>query len=362
MAGSSGTPTQGNTGSNVFAVPTQMQNQQMGTLLSTTPQTTTPTTQPSTLPNQQQNTSDITNMLAGGKGGGMMKPQQTAMGTPIIYGNTYLPQSQTVANTPVPAVDTNTNYGNYDGGFADGTMSVPGYAYGTKSVAGYARGTMGVDEDDPWNWTQAQQVAPLAATIKPSEAVIPQAVPDPTEQYLGQQATAIGTNAAAKGIDAAYKAYNAPLTTNAITSMGTTASNAPVALTNVGAMTAPAASAMPTAVGAMTAPISASLAPASGLGFSTGAGGAATGLVAPASSVIPTVIGAGGTAAPLGSALAGLSTGAAVAPVATTAGAAATPIGLAGAGAMGGEAMLAALGPVGMVIGGALLAKKLGII
>jgi hypothetical protein len=341
MAGTSGTPTQGNPGSNVFTVPTQMQNQQMGTLLSTTPQTTTPTTQTSTLPNQQQNTSDIANVLAGGKGGGMMKPQQTAMGTPIIYGNTYLPQSQTVANTPA-LVNTNSGY-NDAGGFEDGTMSVPGYAYGTESVAGYARGTKNVDEDDPWNWTEAQQVAPSAALIKPSEAVIPQAVPDETEQYLGQQATAMGTNAAAKGIDAAYKAYNAPLTTNAITSMGTTASGAPVALTNAGALASPAS----TGMYALNAPAS--------------IGGAVQGVAPVASSVLPTVASAGGTAAPLGSALAGLSTGAAVAPVATTVGTAATPIGLAGAGAMGGEAMLAAMGPVGMVIGGALLAKKLGI-
>ena len=345
MAGELGTPTQGNTGANVFAVPTQAQNQTTGTPTQNAMQTGPTTNQTSSLNNLIQNQN-----VAGGKGGGMMQPQKTAMGTPITYGNTYLPQSQTVANTPAPVVDTNINYGSYDGGggggdggFADGTTSVPGYAYGSTSVAGYAQGTMGADEDDPWNWTKKEQVAPLAASIKPSEAVIPQAVPDATEQYLGQQATAMGTNAAAKGIDAAYKAYNAPLTTNAISTMGTTASGAPVALTNAGALSAPAS----TSLYALNAPAT--------------IGGAVQGVAPTASSLIPTVVGAGEVAAPLGSTLAGLSTGAAVAPVATTAGTAATTTSLGTAGLAGGEAALAAMGPVGMVIGGALLAKKLGI-
>jgi len=34
----------------------------------------------------------------GGKGGG--QPTQTAMGTPIVYGKTYLPQSDMVQNMP----------------------------------------------------------------------------------------------------------------------------------------------------------------------------------------------------------------------------------------------------------------------
>jgi hypothetical protein len=346
MAGASGTPTQGNTGSNVFAVPTQMQNQQMGTLLNANPQTTTPITQTATSVNQQQNTNDINNVLAGGKGGGAMQPQKTAMGTPIIYGNTYLPQNQTVANTPAPVVDTNINYGNYDGGggggdggFANGTMSVPGYAYGTASVAGYARGTMGVD-DDPWSWTNQQTVAPLSVDIKPSQEQAAPRVADPTQQQLSAMALTKGVDATEKGITAALKSYGTPSSVGAI---GT-----PSALTNVGAM---------------ATPLSASAAPVGGLGmnFAT-VGGAGTGLTAPVTtSLIPTVVGAGGTAAPLGSTLAGLSTGAAVAPVATTAGTAATTTALGTAAGVGGEAALAALGPVGMVIGGALLAKKLGI-
>jgi len=282
---------------------------------------------------------------SGGKGGGAgaMQPQASGLGAPSSYGSD-LPQP---SSTPSMGMGGTSNQMNSGMALANGTMSVPGYAYGSTSVAGYAQGTMGA-EDDPWNWTKKEQVAPLAASIKPAEIVVPQAMPDQTEQYLGQQATAMGTNAAAKGIDAAYKAYNAPLTTNAITSMGTTASGAPVALTNAGALSAPASSSMY----ALNAP--------------TTIGGSVQGVSPVASSVLPTVVGAGEVAAPLGSSLAGLSTGVAAAEgtALATGGAAATGATTAGMGAaagLGGEAALAAMGPVGMVIGGALLAKKLGI-
>jgi hypothetical protein len=202
-------------------------------------------------------------------------------------------------------------------------MSVPRYAYGSTSVSGYAQGTMSAEEDDPWNWTKKEQVAPLSASIKPSEAVIPQAVPDQTERYLSNQATSMGTNAAAKGINAAYKAYNAPLTSNAVGTMGTTASGAPVALTNAGALASPAS----TSLYALNAPAT--------------IGGAVQGV---------------GTAsvAPIGASI-----GAAL-PAAAAEGAGIAAAGSSAAMA-GSEAALAAMGPVGMVIGGALLAKKLGI-
>jgi len=352
MAGEAGTPTQGNAGSNVFSVPTQMQNQQMGTLLGGNNSQTNNVANLNQATNQtpsQGGFGDLSglnsfasfNPQAGGKGGGMMKPQQTAMGTPIIYGNTYLPQSQTVANTPAPVAET--SYGNYEGGggggFADGAMSVPGYAYGTDSVAGYARGTMDVD-DDPWSWTNQQEVAPLSVNIKPSNEQAMARMPDKTEQQLGGLAMSKGIDAATNGINTAYKAYGAPLTTNAVRTMGTTASGAPVALAPV----APASGSMLT--------LSAPAVTTAGYG------------VPASSAILPTVVGAGEVAAPLGSSLAGLSTGVAAAEgtaLATGGAAAATPLGLGAAAGMGGEAALAAMGPVGMVIGGALLAKKLGI-
>jgi hypothetical protein len=271
--------------------------------------------------------------MGGGKGAGPMQPQKTAMGTPIVYGNVYSNSNQPF--NPQPNVPSTTNPSVTEKPYdvlqdpqfyaaADGTTSVPAYAYGTTSVSRYARGT--VDVEDPWDWSKSQPMTvPMAATIKPSEAVIPQAVPDKTEQFLGQQAMGIGTNAVSKGIDAAYKAYNAPMTTQAIGSMGTTASGAPVALTNMGASAA-------------AAPASSSLyalsAPAS-------IGGAGTGIVAP---------------------LAAATEGAALASAgATAAGTGAATGAASGAALAGGEAALAAMGPVGMVIGGALLAKKLGI-
>lgn len=271
--------------------------------------------------------------MGGGKGAGPMQPQRTAMGTPIVYGNVYSSETPaSISNQAIPSAPVEDNSFMYAA--ADGTTSVPGYAKGTTEV------------EDPWDWANKAPVAPLAVTIKPSEAVIPQVVPDQTEQQLGQMGMGIATNAAAKGIDAAYKAYNAPLTTQAVSSIGKTASGAPVALTNMGASTtaAPASSSLY----ALNAPAS--------------IGGAVQGVSPVASSVLPTVVGAGEVAAPLGSSLAGLSTGVAAAEGATLAGAGTAATGAAsGAALAGGEAALAALGPVGMVIGGALLAKKLGI-
>jgi len=234
------------------------------------------------------------NMDAGGKGGGGMQPQKTAMGTPIVYGKSYLPNpvsGQPNAGVPVtPTYDTSMDGGGGggDGGFANGTMSVPAYAYGamsvpayaygTESVASYARGTMEVD-DDPWSWTNQQPIAaPLSADIKPSTDQPPPRMPDATEQQLGSLAMSKGIDATTKGIDTAYKAYGA---------------SAPLA-------------AMP---------------------------------VAEAAAADLALGGLGGTA------------GATALQGATATGAATA----------GGEAALAAMGPVGMVIGGALLAKKLGI-
>jgi len=232
-------------------------------------------------------------MGAGGKGGGGMQPQKTAMGTPIVYGKSYLPNPVSgQPNAGVPVTPTTPDYsmdGDGSGGYADGTMSVPAYAYGSMSVPayaygstsveGYEMGTMGVDED-PWAWTKAQSMsAPLAAEIKPSTDQPPPRMPDATEQQLGSLAMSKGIDATTKGIDTAYKAYGA---------------SAPLA-----AMPVAEAAAADLALG--------------GLGGTAGAS-------------------------------------------ALTAGTGAT-----GAAALGGEAALAAMGPVGMVIGGALLAKKLGI-
>jgi len=273
--------------------------------------------------------------MGGGKGAGPMQPQKTAMGTPIVYGNVYSSETPTsISNQATPSAPVEDNSFMYAA--ADGTTSVPGYAYGTTNVSGYAKGTTEVE--DPWDWANKAPVAPLAVTIKPSEAVIPQVVPDQTEQQLGQMSMGMATNAAAKGIDAAYKAYNAPLTTQAVGSIGKTASGAPVALTNMGA----SATAAPASSGLLTLSAPASI------------GGAGTGIAA-------------GSAAPIGATLgSSLGTGMAAAEGATLAGAG-TAAGTAATGAAsgaalaGGEAALAALGPVGMVIGGALLAKKLGI-
>jgi len=266
---------------------------------------------------------------SGGKGGG--RPTQTAMGTPITYGKSYINNlsrdyvaplaKETVvtdgggggdgvsvgggtsgttsgvtdgntansitglaapANNSIAVSDAISDAANVaaavsadagDDGDGDGTAGAatsgsPGWANGTTSVPGYYNGTMGVD-DDPWAWTRSQPVAaPLAAEIKPSTEQALGRMPDRTEQQLSSMLMGKGVDAATKGIDTAYKAYNA----------------------------APLAAAAET----------------------------------------------GATAA-------------------TTGAAAATTTGATGAAALGGEAALAAMGPVGAVIGGALLAKKLKI-
>lgn len=222
-----------------------------------------------------------------------------------------------------------TDFGGSTGGggkyFDDMGSATMAYANGTTSVEGYARGTTGVDDDDPWNWTKTQQIsAPLAAEIKPSNEQAAPPVKDQTEQYLSNQALAIGSNAASKGIEKGWAAYNAPLTTQAVGSMGTTATGAQVALPNMGAAIAPAES-----MYALSAPTMGG----AGLGISTA------------------------SAAPLGSSLGATlpaiaSEGAGIA--AAGSGAAAT-----GAAMAGGEAALAAMGPIGWAVGAGLLAKKL---
>jgi len=169
-------------------------------------------------------------MGAGGKSGGGMQPQKTAMGTPIVYGKSYLPNpvsGQPNAGVPVtPTYDPASD----GGGFADGTMSVPAYAYGsmsvpayaygTESVAGYAKGTMGVD-DDPWSWTNQQPIAaPLSVEIKPSNEQPGGRVADPVQQQLGSMAMNKGIDATATGLSEGYKAYNAagPLATSQLAS------------------------------------------------------------------------------------------------------------------------------------------------
>jgi hypothetical protein len=330
MAGSQGMPTS--------VAPQQGQPQSTPSVFNMANQPSADMMSPAVMPTQPS--------MGGGKGAGPMQPQKTAMGTPIVYGNVYSNSNQPFNPSPNSPSITNPTVTEkpydvlQDPSFymaADGTTSVPGYAMGTTGV------------DDPWDWSNKAPVAPLAVTIKPSEAVIPQVVPDQTEQQLGQMAMGMGTNAAAKGIDAAYKAYNAPLTTQAVGSMGTTASGAPVALTNIGALSAPAASSMPTAIGAMSTPMSGALLPASGLGSVAGAG---TGIAA-------------GSAAPIGATIgSSLGTGLAAAEGATLAGAgtAAAGTGAAGLGSAlgaGGSAALAALGPVGATIAAGLVLKKI---
>jgi len=245
MAGQQGTPT--GASPSVFSLPNQ------GTADLTGPAVQPTTQQPS---------------MGGGKGAGDMRPQKTAMGTPIIYGNTYLTNSQVQPSIPFtgggnssPAIQPPSYY---ETNFADGTMSVPGYAYGSTSI-----------DEDPWAWTKMQPMsAPMSADIKPSTEQALGRVPDQTQQQLSGMLMGKGVEAAATGATQAAKAYSA------------------------------------------AAPLAASQAAAADLALGVGASGAT--VAAP-------------TAAAGGAALAG------------------------------GEAALAALGPVGMVIGGALLAKKLGI-
>jgi len=245
MAGPQGTPT--GASPSVFSLP------QQGTANSVNPAVQQPSVQQPA--------------MGGGKGAGEMRPEKTAMGTSIIYGNTYLTKDQVQPSVPPtsggnsPVIEPPTYY---DTGFADGTMSVPGYAYGSTSI-----------DEDPWAWTKMQPMsAPMSADIKPSTEQALGRVPDQTQQQLSGMLMGKGVEAAATGATQAAKAYSA------------------------------------------AAPLAASQAAAADLALGVGASGAT--VAAP-------------TAAAGGAALAG------------------------------GEAALAALGPVGMVIGGALLAKKLGI-
>lgn len=185
---------------------------------------------------------------------------------------------------------------------------------------------------DPWDWVnQQKQVAPLGAQLQPSGEQPPpiQVVKDPYEQQFGQMAFGKSVDVAAKGVDAAYKAYGAPLsaTTQAANTLGQG-----TALSNVGASVAPASTY------ALTPTLTAAPLGGTGLGIGTGA----------ASS-----IGAGLGEAALGTA--------ATTAGATAAGTGAATAGLGAAGAAGGEAALAAMGPIGWAIGAGLLAHKLGI-
>jgi hypothetical protein len=244
----------------------------------------------------------------------------------------WIPSSGNV-NTNKPA-GTNIGTGGPVTYMANGATNVKGYYNGTSNVKGYSNGTIGADQDDdPWAWTsnKNQVVAPLGSSISASTEQAAPRMPDKTEQVLGNMATTKGLDATAKGIETAYKAYNAPLTTQAVSSLGTTASGAPAALTNVGAM---------------TTPISASLAPASGLGLSTGVGGAGLGISSASAAPIGSGIGAG---------LAGAAEGTALSTAAGTT----ASTGLMGALGAGGEAALAALGPAGAAVGVGLLLHKL---
>jgi hypothetical protein len=230
----------------------------------------------------------------------------TPMGTPIVYGKNYLNQSnfssnpQSSGNTP-PVFDEALQA-------ANGTTNVqPKY---------FEDGTTGVD--DPWAWVSQQKpVAPLAATIQPSQEQPSGGVP---QDPLTQMAEAGAINATAKGMEAGFKGYQA-----ANAAQAAQAAMAPLSANAAIGAAAPAMSVAP----AMATPAAAAL---------TQAG--VTGLTAPAmSTAAGAALGAGGTAA--------------AAPAAAGA--------LGAGGAAAGQAALAAMGPVGWAIGAGLLAKKMGI-
>lgn len=246
-----------------------------------------------------------------GYGGGATT---TPMGTPIVYGKSYLNPSSFVSNsqdkktsTPVTPVDTG-NYGYDADGYANGSTNIqPQY---------FEDGTTGVD--DPWAWASQQKpVAPLAATIQPSQEQPSGGAP---QDPLVQMAEAGAVNAMAKGMEAGFKGYQ----------LGNAAQAAQAAMAPLSANAAIGAAAPAMSVApAMATPAAAAL---------TQAG--VTGLAAPAmSTAAGAALGAGGTAA--------------AAPAAAGA--------LGAAGAAGGQAALAAMGPVGWAIGAGLLAKKMGI-
>ena len=73
---------------------------------------------------------------------------------------------------------------------------------------------------DYWDWVdQKKPIAPLAAAIQPSQEQSPGVMQQPKDPIVGMAQQA-GVNAAAKGAEAAYKAYGAaanpvgPLTAN----------------------------------------------------------------------------------------------------------------------------------------------------
>jgi hypothetical protein len=256
----------------------------------------------------------------------------------------WIPSSGNV-NTNKPA-GTNIGTGGPITYMADGTTNVKGYYNGTMGVKGYANGTTGNEEDDIWNWTSKkdQVVAPSGSNITASTEQAGAPVPDKTEQFLGQQAQTVGLNAAAKGVEAGYKAFNAPLTTQAASSLGTTASGAPVALANVG-----------------SAPASAALVGESGLVMPS--------LVQGASLTAAPIGGAGlgitgASAAPIGSAIGTGIAGAAEGAALSTAAGSTAATGLTGTLGAGGSAMMTALAsnPIGWAIGAGVLAKKLGVL
>jgi hypothetical protein len=199
----------------------------------------------SALANQVSQPSN-TSAVAGGKSGA--RPMYTAMGTPVVYGKSYLnnytkdyvaPLAKTTVtdsggdggSTSADGMSVSANALSVDdasisegvsapseGGSSDGTAGGAvgdsgdgsgSYANGTTSVPGYYNGTMGVD-DDPWAWTRAQPVvAPLSAEIKPSNEQALGRMPDRTEQQLSSMLVGKGVDAATQGINTAYKAYTA---------------------------------------------------------------------------------------------------------------------------------------------------------
>jgi hypothetical protein len=184
-------------------------------------------------------------------------------------------------------------------------------------------------DSDPWAWVNQQKpVAPLAATMQPSQEQPPP--PMQSADPLVGMAQQGAVNATAKGLEAGFKAYGAPLsqTAQAANTLGQGAT-----LANASAV--PLAAGEAASMYALTPTLAA--APIGGAGLGLGAG---------AASGIGAGIGAGaGTAAATGAAA---GTGAATA-------------GLGAAGAAGGQAALAAMGPVGWAIAAGLMAKKLGI-
>jgi len=240
----------------------------------------------------------------------------TPMGTPIVQGKSYLSSNNFSTSPQNPA---NMVQEPEVLQAANGTTNVqPKY---------YEDGTTGVD--DPWAWVSQQKpVAPLAATIQPSQEQPSGGAP---QDPLTQMAEAGAINATAKGMEAGFKAYGAPLSQTA-QAAGTLGQGATLA--NAGAV--PLAAGEAASMYALTPTLAAAPIGGAGLGLGTGA-----------ASGIGAGLGAGaGTAAATGTAAAG--TGAATA-------------GLGAAGAAGGQAALAAMGPVGWAIGAGLLAKKMGI-